>query len=80
MRPRNTLAKESTPGDSDGRVPKLRFEKHYPTWTGFTGTEESLTLEENVLGVNILSQVLFKGTVLHGDGSVTTGESKTYQD
>lgn len=38
-----------------GGFPKLHFEKHYPTWAGFTGTEESLTLEENVLGVNILS-------------------------
>ena len=38
-----------------GGFPRLHFEKHYPTWTGFTGTEESLTLEENVLGVNILS-------------------------
>lgn len=33
-----------------GGSPELHFEKHYPT-----GTEESLTLEENVLGVNILS-------------------------
>lgn len=38
-----------------GGFPKLPFEKHHPTWTGFTGTEELLTLEENVLGVNTLS-------------------------
>lgn len=59
-----------------GGFPKLRFEKHYPTWTGFTGTEESLTLEENVLGVNILSPGSVQRHSASWDGSVTTGESK----